>query len=88
MSRINLAFTAILKYGTPKQKEIIRRVQQSSIVILSGGTKGSGSCGVTDAAATQRKIDSQIINEIQALGELTLRINPITEASNVGLQGT
>lgn len=88
MSNLDTAYSAILKYGTPKQREIIKSIQQSSIRILIEVIGGSGACGVTDAPSTQYKIDSQKISESKALDELTLRINPVTEANNVGLEGT
>jgi hypothetical protein len=88
MSNLDKAYAAILKYGTPKQKDIVRSIQKSSIRILIETLNGSGSCGVTDTATTQYKVDSQKINETEALGELTLRINPVTETNNVGLEGT
>lgn len=88
MSNLTNAYAAILKYGTPKQREIITSIQKSSIRVLIENLSGSGSCGPTDPAATQYKVDAQKISELEALGELTLRINPVTEANNVGLEGT
>lgn len=88
MSKINAACAAIQKYGTPLQRQIISSIQKSSICIMIENISGSGSCGVTDTAATQQRINSQKINELQALGELTIRINPVTESNNVSLEGT
>lgn len=88
MSKINAAYSTVERYGTPLQREIIRSIKKSSIRVLIEVSGGSGSCGVTDAKATQYKIDSQKLNEVQALGELTLRIHPTTEASTVGIEGT
>lgn len=83
-----MAYAAIQKYGTPLQRRIINSIQKSSIRVLIEVIGGSGSCGVTDAVATQNKIDAQKISEAQALDELTLRINPLTEVNNVSLEGT
>lgn len=62
--QINEAFGRILKYGTPLQKEIIRRIQNSNILIAAG-SGGSGTTGLIDSIATQQKIDTQRLNEMK-----------------------
>jgi hypothetical protein len=83
-----LLLQQFFKYGTPKQREIIKSIEKSSMLVAIENIVGSGDCGVTNRAATQKKIDSQEMNEVQALGELTLRIHPTTASTNAGLEGT
>ncbi|MFN6964853.1 MAG: RHS repeat-associated core domain-containing protein [Pyrinomonadaceae bacterium] len=87
--KIQKALKAILDYGTPLQKRIVRNIQKSDLLIKIGtNIGGSGTTGVTDSAATQKKIDTQRLNEVQALGELTITIDSGTLASQIGIEGT
>jgi hypothetical protein len=87
--KIRKALKAILKYGTPLQKQIVRNIQKSDLLVKIGtNIGGSGTAGVTDRAATQQKIDSQRLNDVQALGELTITIDAGTLATQKGIEGT
>lgn len=86
--KIRDAFDAILKYGTKKQKEIVRAIQKSDLLIQIGNVGGSAVTGVANAGSTQQKIDTTRLNEVQALGELQITINPGTLATQKGIQGT
>ena len=88
MSKLSQALDAVLKYGTPLQREIVTRIRKSSLAWVRESIGGSGAAGIIDTAATQKRINSEIINETQAFDEIRIKINPITEASNVGLEGT
>jgi len=87
--KIKKAFNAILKYGTPLQKRIVRNIQRSDLLItVIANTGASGSSGVTNPAATQQRIDTQRLNVVQALGELTITIDSATLATQKGIEGT
>jgi hypothetical protein len=88
MPTLDSALSNIYKYGTPKQKLIVTSLRSSSINYAIENVGGSGICYVTDSAKTQQKIDTQILNEIQALDEITIKIHPVTAQSNIGLEGT
>ena len=71
MSNFQSAFSAILKYGTPKQREIIRNIQHSSMKLsIEALTNASADTGLIDSTITQQKIDTQYLNEVQAFGEI------------------
>jgi hypothetical protein len=78
----------IVKYGTPKQRLIASNLKISNITFAIENVGGSGICFVTDSNKTQTKIDTQTLNEVQALGELTIKIHPVTSQSKIGLEGT
>jgi hypothetical protein len=89
MATIIDALNRIYKYGTPTQKLIVSNLKSSSIQLVIQSIGGaSGDCGVVNSSVTQKKINSQMMNEIQSLGELRIRIDPITATTSAGLEGT
>lgn len=90
MPTIYQGYAAILKYGTPKQKEIIRDMQGSliHIIITPIGGGASGDCAVEFPVNTQRLIDTAPMSLARAYSELRLRIDPATAQTNAGLEGT
>ena len=86
MPTIYQGYTAVLKYGTPKQREIIINMQGSAMHIFLenlGGASGVTDLDVRDS--TQRLIDTQFMDVQRAYSELRLRIDPVTAQTSVGL---
>ena len=91
MPTIYQGYQAILKYGTPKQKEIIRGMKASLIYIHLAGLGGnaSGDTGLQfPAQAVQEVINTGPIDIIKGYGQLEMKIDYATAKTAAGLEGT
>ena len=58
------------------------------LLIIEGIAGASADTGLIDSTVTQQKINTQKLNEVQAFGEIRMRVHPVTASTDAGMEGT
>lgn len=88
---ITRAFETILEKGTARNKRTAKMILESDLLICAGPVEevvASGLTGVTDPAATQRRIAAGRMTLTEALGEVFITIAYETMNTDQGTEGT